>query len=504
MSSSVKNLCALFPWLAFALFSPEPALSVEQWEVHECALTTSKQYANPWLDVSLSATFTHRRTGTMLHVPGFYDGDGKGGQKGKVWKLRFMPTSVGTWRFTTKSNDAHLNGVSGSITVTPPTAGNHGPVTQHPTEPNHYAYADGTEFILLGDDEHYEKFLKSLAKGDGRAEKQAEYDRKHHINTRTTHSHNRYAPPEYGSAFVGGVNGDYRQMNMTYWKNLDRAMRFFQRHGYQIVHSFLSWNENKQYDHEDVFDEYFSYGIARLWAYRCVMSYNLGGEVDEHKTKDWAEKWMKFIHQSDPLGRKVVVHHTRYWHWYGPKGQDWWMGVWAQLWKSPDDLNAEVLRIRSETDKPVWIQEYIYLPGRGGPTAARQKTWAMYLAGAYGSGASTADIFPWSSDWIPEVGRMMDILRESDYPHLQPHNELITSGGKGKYCMADPGNQYIIYSLEGSSIELDLRQYPRTFTVRWYDPVRGTHKPPASVRGGRRVRLHSPFGEAEAAVIVRH
>jgi len=61
------------------------------------------------------------RQGTLLlakksHVPGFYDGDGKGGLDGVSGKYIFRPTSR-AWSFKTVSNSHLLDGKAGRFTV---------------------------------------------------------------------------------------------------------------------------------------------------------------------------------------------------------------------------------------------------------------------------------------------------------------------------------------------------------------------------------------------------
>jgi len=53
-------------------------------------------------------------------VPAFYDGDGKGGLDGNVWKVRFSADERGKWTFTSKSIESSLEGYSGSFIVMAP------------------------------------------------------------------------------------------------------------------------------------------------------------------------------------------------------------------------------------------------------------------------------------------------------------------------------------------------------------------------------------------------
>lgn len=51
---------------------------------------------NPFLDFRLQVTF-QGPAGELIEVPGFFDGDGFGGESGRIWKARFTPPATGAW-----------------------------------------------------------------------------------------------------------------------------------------------------------------------------------------------------------------------------------------------------------------------------------------------------------------------------------------------------------------------------------------------------------------------
>ena len=53
---------------------------------------------NPFLDFRLQVVFTGPDN-QLFVVPGFFDGDGQGGSRGKAWRVRFTPNVPGEWRF---------------------------------------------------------------------------------------------------------------------------------------------------------------------------------------------------------------------------------------------------------------------------------------------------------------------------------------------------------------------------------------------------------------------
>jgi hypothetical protein len=70
---------------------------------------------NPF-GVRLDVAFTSP-SGKEYHVPGFYDGDGKGSLDGSVWKVRFSADELGQWRFNTSSDHKRLDGKTDWFTV---------------------------------------------------------------------------------------------------------------------------------------------------------------------------------------------------------------------------------------------------------------------------------------------------------------------------------------------------------------------------------------------------
>ena len=70
----------------------------------ETCVTNTTGYANPFANVDLRAVFVSP-SGRDVRFLGFYDGNGKGGQVGTLWKQRFMPDEAGTWSYTLTFTD---------------------------------------------------------------------------------------------------------------------------------------------------------------------------------------------------------------------------------------------------------------------------------------------------------------------------------------------------------------------------------------------------------------
>jgi hypothetical protein len=123
---------------------------VHVWETQEITLKSRRDYANPYTDVDcwieLSGPNFNRR------VYGFWDGD-------RTFKVRFVATAPGDWKWKAASNHLDDAGLSGGGTLKAVAWSN----DELKANPNHRGfvratqnghalqYADGTPFFLVGD-----------------------------------------------------------------------------------------------------------------------------------------------------------------------------------------------------------------------------------------------------------------------------------------------------------------------------------------------------------------
>ena len=124
---------------------------VHVWETQEITLESARPYANPYVEVDCWIDL--EGPGLSRRVHGFWDG-------GRAFKVRFVATAPGEWRWTSGSNqpdDAGLNGGGGRLRAA---AWSEPEKEENPNRrgfvratPNGHAlrYADGTPFFLTGD-----------------------------------------------------------------------------------------------------------------------------------------------------------------------------------------------------------------------------------------------------------------------------------------------------------------------------------------------------------------
>ena len=73
----------------------------------------------PARDVDLVTQWRHESGRPVYTIQGFWDGDGRGGSSGNVFKVRFCPIQTGKWTLVAvTSNKPELNGQNQGYTVT--------------------------------------------------------------------------------------------------------------------------------------------------------------------------------------------------------------------------------------------------------------------------------------------------------------------------------------------------------------------------------------------------
>ena len=70
-----------------------------------------------------------------------------------------------------------------------------------------------------------------------------------------------------------------------------------------------------------------------------------------------------------------------------------------------------------------------------------------------------------------------------------PRPELASTG----YCLAGPGNEYLIYLPDGGEVKVDLTQATGRFSVEWIHPITGRIVPGMDVDGGQWRSFEAPF-----------
>jgi hypothetical protein len=97
----------------------------------------------------------------------------------------------------------------------------------------------------------------------------------------------------------------------------------------------------------------------------------------------------------------------------------------------------------------------------------------------------------------------LDFFRENRIPFWEMKNANALIGNakndNSRYCLAKPGELYLVYLAKGGTTELDLSGATGGFSVRWFSPRAGGVLQDGSVKsviGGSSVSLGNPLADA--------
>ena len=308
---------------------------VEKWNIFELALT-GPQDGNPFVNVSLSATFT--QGDRSVQVDGFYDGGG-------CYKVRFMPELEGEWTYATSSNAKGLDGLRGTLECIAPASGNRGPVRV--ANQFHFAYADGSSYIPVGTTCYVwnlqgnaleEKTLHTLDNAPFNKMRMCVFPKRYTFNTNE--------PPSYPfpAKFSGKLQSTWsREMVMSYrsqqppdyWDLEHFEPQYFQHLEQRILdlrnrgieadliifhpYDYGAWGFDRL--PAEVNDRYLRYLVARLAAFRNIW-WSFANEYDLFigRTMDDWDHYMQLVQQIDPYDHLRSIHncfsfydHTKPW-----------------------------------------------------------------------------------------------------------------------------------------------------------------------------------------------
>ena len=240
-------------------------------------------------------------------------------------------------------------------------------------------------------------------------------------------------------------------------------------------------------------DLLFRYIIARFGAY-ANLSWNLALEYSEYRTQAWVATQAQFVKDQDPYDHLLGVHQVPGNSYDFPGEPNIDHTSLQSFSAAPDILNGIVIDTRTATADsgnaiPACHEEF-YIEGVAGGTLAsgRQKAWAVATAGGcYKSASLGFWIGPsyTTAQHFDDVTVLYDTFVQTRWWQMAPANNLVSSGGSSRYCLADTVDahpEYLVYSISGSSFTIDLSAVTGDVDVNWTDPLTGS-TPPRPKRG---------------------
>lgn len=176
---------------------------------------------------------------------------------------------------------------------------------------------------------------------------------------------------------------------------------------------------------------------------------------------------MTSSYKTDPPqgnGKKIVITDTD--HLWGHGGNYKW--VWKSFIRG---LN------------PIFMDPWDPLPGK--EDEAKTTGWI------YDEGGITKDDRDYPEYFLlrQNMGYTRLFAERIDLRNMLPHAELSST----RYCLANPGNEYLVYFPESEVARIDLRGFTGEFTVEWFIPLMNKTVPgPRTISGGKHVKMQPP------------
>jgi hypothetical protein len=443
---------------------------------------------NPFA-VSIDVVFTGP-SGKKYRVPGFYDGDGRGGLDGNVWKIRFSADETGPWKYVSQSKNSRLDGHSGEFTVTEPPEDapefyRWGRLEYTGTAENNIRYLkfrDGPYWLKAGCDDP-ENFLGGYDNYNTTAKRRAAIDylaargiNSFYIMTHNVNGDDRDVWPWLGDTerrakANGGDNARFDVAKLAQWRELFEHMQNKGVVPYLVLEDDSAW---KGYDHA----RYYREMIARFGDLPALL-FNFNEEHNENYNLAQALEFMSKLEQIDPYDHPRGIHNVNTPNdRYIDAPQVDFTSIQTGSPGRVVGLEKAIGHHRTTLD---WIKRCRQRGRRtlvvnfdeGRPEEDRHAWWSAYLAGgvweAHVNQPYDRPMSAWEPVWT-QLGGARIFMESLPFWEMESHDEVVKSGKA--FCLAKPGEVYALYLPLGGSVTIDLPANGK-FDTAWWNPANG-------------------------------
>jgi hypothetical protein len=476
---------------------------VEQWHPTDLSFTSTTTYANPFQNVSISAKFTGPG-GITLTVPGFYAGS-------QTWKVRFSPTAVGSWSYTTTSSDSQMNGKTGTITcVANGNTAVHGTLKVDSNHKHYFVYEDGTPYFLMSFEADWLGLMDFGDTNVTKAKSLVDIYRSHGFNgvlmniygydTTWDSGHTSsfdFGPPAQYPWLGSNSSPDQSQMNTAFFDNLDRVIDYLFQNGITAHLFFKVNNKGVTWPTEGSADEklYFTYVTARYQAYPNMIWDFEKEAKNESGGNTYVNNSLVTIKNSDAYHRLTTVHDDMSYYSAFPNTCDF-----QTIQRDGLGTYSSLITDRNTKNWPVFEGEYDYQIGNdGGHTYSVVQSQALtltdtlecFMAGCAANYYYTYhswDVVRYSEtpNGLSAYQNAVNFFKGTVWSSLAPNDGLINSAGVGRHCLAAPGSEYVVYLSGSGSATVTIAGAPsgNSLAATWVDIATGATQTLANTGNG--------------------
>ena len=488
-------------------------MTVSQNTRWELTLTSTKTYANPFLDVTVTVEYT-KAGASPLHGYGFWDG-------GATFKLRQAFPEPGIWHYKTMATDPANSGLhnrEGDVHVLPYTGTNalyrHGFI-QVSADRRFLVHADGTPFLWLGDTLWGATvWLTEAGFHDAVADRRA----KHFTVLQTNFAR------EDEVDTVGDTPWQGDRWNVRFMQKLDRMFNDANDQGmYLFVNGLVDLVWDRGITHYDRLVEMIGARYAAHYvgfASSAADPYDSLHEQINGAIQRTAPRNLVTQHPgSASSGQDTVETAEQY---YDTPSVDYVMdatGVEGDLELACQNAIEWSLRLYKHVPPKPVVNGEAWYEGVAGGTAemTAQLGYLSLLSGNFGYtygtrlwNAKDADLPAWKAfRGATYMQYLYDFFAALDGGRpLQPRHRLIKNQAK-RYQdrmvlgVSADGMTYAAFLPKGGTISLDLKALAGTTVgVTWYNPLTGQYRDQGTIPGGALRSFVSPFGASQSALVL--
>lgn len=474
--------------LCFILFTVSLyAVDVGKWRRYVITLPNSSYSGNPF-ELEVDGTFTHTGTGTVITLPGYYDGNDE-------WKIAFMPTLLGQWTYVTSSTDPELDGVTGSLNCV--ASGLPGMLVADSIDGRKWKFTDGPYVVPIA--LRLEFFSEPGSTSDITAA--ATFMSSNHIQmleTRLTEETGQFGGRH---DFIFQGNWQNHQFDLTIWDRMEQRMEVLTDYGLGGHIMFYSdqagapgWGGQSATEALVI-----RYAIARLASFPVVW-FNTGIDVSEYRSQSDIDWFGQQIRNLDPYGHPISSRHG------GGSGNIIMSGQTFNSWGDQKAFINTMTNHFLNASTPVSMDDAwgenrpSHQSKNFQPEDIRRAFWKCLLAGGLGGlirsdgggcGQDGYFHFPClaqdleSEQWLTLINPFLETQLGNTFATMIPAPALVSNG----YCLADPAGSKLVYFKtgvndrwdpgNGGDITLKLSSLTGGYTATWFDPRTGAETPVA-------------------------
>jgi len=133
--------------------------------------------------------------------------------------------------------------------------------------------------------------------------------------------------------------------------------------------------------------------------------------------------------------------------------------------------------------------------------------WRSFLRGLnpifmdiYESKVLARELEPgWVEPIRKSMGYTLMFANRMDLISMIPEPNLASSA----YCLANRGEEYLVYLPESREVVIDLQDAPGLFEVEWFNPEKGEFIESGSINGGSKLSFTSPFENPDVLLYLK-